>query len=209
MNTARHLSLALGAVAAVLIAAACQDASSPQRNITAGITPPPPPPKGGGSCANFRLTGGGRVDKPEPLTGKNTPDSHDFATFGFEARPTGCPSTDGSGNLEWNEHNPGAVGGGFAFHGTVTFFTTPLDETAGTTGCGRFGGFGRWNPKDGSTSFDVPFQVFHACDVAEPGVDHDHIFIAIGPIGNGGPTYQRHALLSGGNIQWHKLTGNN
>jgi hypothetical protein len=203
MNKARHLSLALGAVAAVLVAAACRDAASPQRTITAGGVP-----KGGGLCANFRLTGGGRVDKPEPLLGKNTPDSHDFATFGFQARPSGCPSTDGSGNLEWNEHNPAQYGGGFAFHGTVTFFTTPLDETAGTTGCGRFGGFGRLNPKNGSTTQLVPFQVFHACDVAEPGVGQDHIFIAIGPIGDGGPTYQRHSLLSGGNIQSHKLTGN-
>lgn len=210
MNTARHLSLALGAVAAVLLAAACQDAASPQRNITAGITPPPPPPKGGGSCANFRLTGGGRTDDRSHVTAnKSTPDSHDFATFGFEARPNGCPGTDGRGNLEWNEHDPNAYGGGFAFHGTVTFFTTPLDETAGTPGCGRFGGFGRMNPGDGSTVENVPFQVFHACDVDEPGVGKDHISIAIGPIGDGGPTYQRHGLLSGGNIQWHKLTGNN
>ena len=68
------------------------------------------------------------------------------------------------------------------------------------------------NPGDGSTIENVPFQVFHACDVDEPGVGKDHISIAIGPIGPGGssgPTYQRHGLLSGGNIQWHKLTGNN
>jgi hypothetical protein len=200
MNKARHLSLALGAVAAVLVAAACQDAASPQRTITAGITPPP---KGGGSCANFRLTGGGRVDKPEPLLGKNTPDSHDFATFGFQARPTGCPSTDGSGNLEWNEHNPAAYGGGFAFHGRVTFFTTPTDETAADGRCGRFGGFGRLNTRNNGTIENVPFEVNHACDVAEPGVGNDHIKITIGTF------YTRHGILSGGNIQQHRLTGNN
>jgi hypothetical protein len=210
MNKARHSSLALVAALAILVAAACRDAASPPGTITAGVNPPPPPPKGGGECANFRLTGGGRTDDRSHVTAnKSTPESHDFATFGFEARPNGCPGTDGRGNLEWNEHDLNAYGGGFAFHGTVTFFTTPIDETAGTPGCGRFGGFGRMNPKSGGTTEQVPFQVFHACDVDEPGVGKDHISIAIGPIGSGGPTYQRHGLLSGGNIQWHKLTGNN
>jgi hypothetical protein len=203
MNNARHLALALGAVAAVLIAVACQDAASPPGNITAGVAPPPPPKKDKGQCANFRLTGGGRVDAHDHQGfAKNTPESHDFATFGFQARPSSaCPPTDGSGQMQWNEHNP-AVFGGFAFHGRVTFFTTPTDETAGDPRCGRFGGFGRIKTRNSGTFDGVPFEVNHACDVAEPGVGNDHIKITIGDF------YTRHGILSGGNIQQHRLTGN-
>ena len=205
MNKARHLSLALSACAAVLLAVGCSETATPDR-ITAGVKPPPP--GGGGECANFRLTGGGRTDDRSHVTAeKSTPESHDFATFGFEARPNGCPGTDGRGNLEWNEHDLNAIGGGFAFHGRVTFFTTPNDETAGTFGCGRFGGFGRFNPHDGATEENVPFEVRHACDIAEPGKGVDHICVVIGPFGDGS-VYERHGLLSGGNIQWHKLSGN-
>src|SRR6266511_6230698 len=75
MNHARHLSLALAAIAAVLVAVACHDAASPQGPITAGILPPGPKhDKGGNQCANFRLTGGGRVDQRDHLGyEKNTP----------------------------------------------------------------------------------------------------------------------------------------
>ena len=208
MNHARHLSLALGAVAAVLIAAACHDAASPQGTITAGILPGHD--KGGSQCADFRLTGGGRVDKPEPETGKSPPSSHDFATFGFQARPdAACPfGMAGSGNIEWNEHLGTQFGGGFAFHGTVTMFSTPNDGTETNPQCGRFGGFGRLNPKNGGTEEEVSFEVNHACDVDEPGVGQDHIYMRIGPLADGS-IYFRHSLLSGGNIQWHRLTGNN
>lgn len=206
MRNTRHLSWALATCAAVLAAAACQEAASPPTSINAGIKPPPgPPPKGGGECANFRLTGGGRVDQRDHAGfEKNTPESHDFATFGFQARPDrACPPTGGSGNLEWNEHNPAEYGGGFAFHGRVTFFTTPTDETAAESGCGRFGGFGRLNTRNNGTQEDVPFEVNHACDIQEPGRGHDHIKITIGTV------YTRHGILSGGNIQQHRLTGNN
>ena len=205
MNKARHLSLALAAIATVWVAVACHDAASPQRTITAGILPPPGHDKGGNQCAGFRLTGGGRVDQRDHEGyAKNTPESHDFATFGFQARPSSsCPPTDGSGNIEWNEHNPDEFGGGFAFHGQVTFFTTTMDETAGDDRCGRFGGVGRLNTRNSGTFEDVPFEVNHACDVAEPGVGNDHIKITISDV------YTRHGLLSGGNIQQHRLTGNN
>ncbi len=206
MNHARHLSLALAAIAAVLVAVACHDAASPQGPITAGILPPGPKhDKGGNQCANFRLTGGGRVDQRDHLGyEKNTPESHDFATFGFQARPSSsCPPTDGSGNIEWNEHNPDEFGGGFAFHGRVTYFTTPTDETFDDSRCGRFGGSGRLNTRNEGTFEDVIFEVNHACDVDEPGVGNDHIKITIGDV------YTRHGILSGGNIQQHRLTGNN
>lgn len=202
MNKARHLSVALGAIAALLMAVGCQDAASPPGPITAGYKPPPG--KGGG-CADFRLTGGGRVDaRDHNGYAKNTPGSHDFATFGFQARPeAGCPSDNaGSGQLEWNEHNPLEFEGGFAFHGRVTYFTTTEDETAGNPRCGRFGGSGRVHTRLGNVYEPVPFEVHHACDVAEPGRGNDHISITIGD-------YSRHGLLSGGNIQWHRLTGNN
>jgi len=207
MNQARHLSLALGACAAVVLAAGCQKdvASPPAGTITAGV-------KGGG-CANFRLTGGGRVDKPEPQTGKNTPDSHDFATFGFQARPDkNCPFENaGSGQQEWNEHGENhEFLQPFAFHGEVTFFTATSGGTQGGQ-CGQYGGSGRIHFRDGQRFENVPFVVNHACDVAEPGVGRDHIMISIGEIQGGGPgiVYHRHSLLTGGNIQWHRLTGNN
>jgi hypothetical protein len=44
----------------------------------------------------------------------------------------------------------------------------------------------------------VEFTVEHACDLREPGVGADHIMIML-------PGYSRHAILSGGNIQKHKL----
>ncbi len=207
MNNGRHLASTLGALAAVLVAAACQDGASPTaQSITAGVKPGP------SSCVNFRLTGGGRVDKLEPATGKNPPASHDYATFGFQARPDrNCPFDNaGSGNIEWNEHLDASFiyGGGFAFHGTVTFFSTPVDGTQTNPQCGRFGGTGRLNPRSGNTLENLPFEVRHACDVAEPGVQQDHIYIVIGPFADGS-FYSRHSLLTGGNIQWHRLTGNN
>lgn len=152
--------------------------------------------------ANFRLTGGGRVDKPEPLTGKNTPESRDFATFGFQARPQGPGTTAGEGQITWVEHNPAAIGGGFTFHGRVSEFTKPVDETAGDDDCGRFAGSGRARTRDGQTFDNVTFVVEHACDKGEPGVARDHIKINIAG------AYFRHGLLSGGNIQKHRLTGN-
>jgi hypothetical protein len=205
MNKVKHWSLAFGTLAAVLVVVACQDAASPTPS-PGGITAAAKPPK---DCPNYRLTGGGRTDDQSHVTAeKSTPESHDFATFGFQARPSGdCAFGGGSGQQQWNEHNPNAVGGGFAFHGRVTFFTVPHDGSPPEQ-CGRYGGSGRFNPRNGLTSDGVPFEVFHACDVGEPGVGRDHIYIQIGPIPPFGDFYERHGLLSGGNIQWHRMTGN-
>jgi hypothetical protein len=207
----RHWAFPLGALAAVLVAAACQDAVSPaqpEEPFSMDFVPPPPPVL---TCANFRLTGGGRTDKREHAGfSKNTPESHDFATFGFQARPDkNCPSEGaGEGQQEWNEHGTSienAFGRPFAYHGRVTFF-----RATGEPQCGEYGGFGTLNFGKSEKYDNVPFRVAHACDVAEPGVGRDHIEILIGPRpGTSGPTYRRHGLLSGGNIQWHRLTGNN
>jgi hypothetical protein len=189
---------------ASLIALACRDVVAPvpfAGEVAYGVQPPKkddePRP------ARFRLTGGGRTDERNH-TGfdKNTPESHDFATFGFQARPVAANTTEGSGNFTWVEHNPAAIGGGFSFHGRVTFFTTTTDaSTAGNDDCGRFGGNGTARTRDGGT-FEVSFVVEHACDHDEPGVGVDHISVRIiFPTG----IYERHGLLSGGNIQKHKL----
>lgn len=205
MNKARHLSLAFGVLAAVLVVVACQDTASPPvspGNITAGHQKPE-------GCADFRLTGGGRTDaRDHDGYAKNTPGSHDFATFGFQARPeAGCPSDNaGSGQQEWNEHGgapENAFGAPFAFHGRVTTFSA-VEGLEGQ--CGTYSGVGRLNFHSGEKYDDVLFTVNHACDVQEPGVGHDHISITISL---NGTTYERHGLLSGGNIQWHRLTGNN
>lgn len=179
----------------------------------------------GEELACFRLTGGGRIDKPEPPTliaqPKNTPDSRDFATFGFQARPNDCNLPDGSGQIEWVEHNPAAILGGFSFHSSVNWFVAVHDHYGDTgdpkNGCGRFAGNdGRVHGRNGATFTGVSFIVEHACDRGEPGVGRDHIRICIGTadptecntglMANGSPVpYRRDGILTGGNIQKHGL----
>ena len=190
----RTSTIAAGALAATLAWAGCRDISGP-----VSANPEDPAFHEGGEDAqpaNFRLTGGGRVDQRDHAGfAKNTPDSRDFATFGFQARPTGPNTTEGSGNITWVEHNPAAPGGGFTFHGRVTFFSTATDPA--DADCGRFGGTGSGRLRDGRTFEDFPFTVTHACDKGEPGHGVDHIrFETLG--------YARHGLLSGGNIQKHR-----
>lgn len=121
----RNLRVLLGAVAATMVAWACD---TPGRLATS----PPELPNFhevlGPAC--FRMTGGGRIDTredptvPVPPT-KNTPESHDFATFGFQARPNQCGEFPGTANMAWVEHNPDAIPVGaftFHFHGDISFF---------------------------------------------------------------------------------------
>jgi hypothetical protein len=192
-------SIAVASGIAVALSAACRDVSAPTGDAGEPAFHENPPPGEPGQPAKFRLTGGGRVDQRDHAGfAKHTPDSRDFATFGFQARPVGPNTVDGSGNITWVEHNPAAPGGGFTFHGRVSFFTTPTDETAADADCARFGGTGRAHLRDGTKLDDVPFTVQHACDKGEPGVGVDHILIDL-------PGYRRHGLLSGGNIQKHKI----
>jgi hypothetical protein len=208
MTKWRAITLTPAVVAAAgIIAVACRDAVAPLRESDiepmAGQSPPPkkddePRP------SRFRLTGGGRVDRHDDHAEfeKNTPESHDFATFGFQARPTGINTTEGSGNFTWVEHNPDEFEGGFSFHGRVTFFTEPVDGSS-TDECGRFGGDGRARTRDGG-EHNVSFVVEHACDVSEPGRGNDHISVRIN---FSTMMYTRDQVLSGGNIQKHRLTG--
>src|SRR2546425_8290994 len=121
----RNFRVWSGAAAIALAAVACTDSTTPH-----GTPARPSFWGGGGTPACFRVTGGGRIDKPEPSTpypqSKN-PD-HDFATFGFQARPTACNSTDGSGEIEWVDHSRNAPGRGFTFNGTVTSFSAVVDH---------------------------------------------------------------------------------
>lgn len=166
-----------------------------------------------------RMTGGGRIDKPEPAVlmaqPKNTPDSRDFATFGFQARPVACNVPDGSGQIQWVEHNPDAILGGFSFHSSVNWFVEVQDHYGATgrpkDGCARFAGNdGRVHGRNGETFQDVSFIVEHGCDRGEPGVGNDHIRICIGtaePVScsTGQAAYRRDGILTGGNIQRHKV----
>ena len=187
MRNRRAFTLVAGALAAFATAVGCRDTTptSPNPGDPSFHEIPPPAEE-----QNFRLTGGGRVDKADhDDPSKNPPGSHDFATFGFQARP-------GSGNITWVEHNPDAPGGGFSFHGRVTeFFVIDLGEGD----CATFSGTGRGRTRDGTPFDDVPFTVLHACDVDEPG-RRDHIEMVIDDFG-----YVRHGPLSGGNIQSHAL----
>lgn len=222
MRRVPHLMLlsALGALA--LIAWACDrgpTAASPQPDHPLLHLFP------GEELACFRLTGGGRIDKPEPAVlmpqPKNTPDSRDFATFGFQARPKDCTAANGSGQLQWVEHNPNAVLGGFSFHSSVSWFVAVADHYGETgdprNGCGRFSGNdGRAHGRNGQVFTGVSFIVEHACDRGEPGVGRDHIRICIGTadptecntglMANGNPVpYRRDGILTGGNIQKHNM----
>lgn len=209
------LSSALGAAA--LVALSCDRPAPP---VGPQVNAPLFHIQPGEELACFRLTGGGRIDKPEPpilmAQPKNTPDSRDFATFGFQARPNSCSTPDGSGQIEWVEHNPAAILGGFSFHATVIWFVAVQDHYGDTgdpkNGCGRFSGSGTVRGRDGSRFDDVSFIVDHACDRGEPGVGRDHIRICIGTANvtectTGNAAYRRDGILTGGNIQKHNLTG--
>lgn len=215
----RSVTLLSGAAAFALVAWACDREPTP---VGPQATGPQLHVFPGEELACFRLTGGGRIDKPEPLIlmpqPKNTPDSRDFATFGFQARPNACNVPDGSGQIEWVEHNPAGPGGGFSFHGVAHTFGAVSDHYGETTdpknGCGAFSGRGRFHTRSGATG-ELDFIVEHACDRGEPGVGRDHIRICIGTsdptqcrTGVPAPLYRRDGILTGGNIQKHRLTGN-
>ena len=188
MRSRRSSTLVAGALAAMATVIGCRDVLAPTPK-----DPGNPRLHEAQGPADFRLTGGGRVDAYDHEgAAKSTPDSRDFATFGFQARPVGPGTTDGSGNITWVEHSPSAPGGGFTFHGRVTRF----ERT--DTDCGQFSGTGRARRRDGVVYDPVDFTVEHACDIAEPGRGVDHIMIML-------PGYTRHSELSGGNIQKHKL----
>jgi hypothetical protein len=213
----RNLTLLSALGAAAVVALSCDRAATP---VSPQVDKPLLHIFPGEELACFRLTGGGRIDKPEPAIlmpqPKNTPTSRDFATFGFQARPNGCNVPDGSGQIEWVEHNPSAILDGFSFHGEVTWFVAVQDHYGETgdpkNGCGRFSGFGRIHGRDGFRSDGVAFIVEHACDRGEPGVGRDHIRICIGTADPtdcnvGTAPYRRDGILTGGNIQKHRLTG--
>src|SRR5207244_3282635 len=168
------ITLTSALIAVALFALGCQDSVTPERSL--GLRPN----FWLVSPACFRMTGGGRIDKPganmggaELPTGKNTPTSRDFATFGFQARPTACQQTSGSGHITWVEHNTD-IAGGFVFHGDVNTFVSVPSEYTGVP-CGRFSGQGSLKRRSDGTTLAVFFEVHHACDEAEPGVGRDHI----------------------------------
>ena len=216
MMQRKHFILVPGLLAAAtIVAVACRDFATPARSVA------PRPDFWEVFAACFQMTGGGRIDKPganmggaETPTGKNTPDSRDFATFGFQARPTGCHQTTGSGHITWVEHNTAmAVAGGFVLHGDVDTFEEVESEYPPHRPCGRFSGQGSAKRRDGVTEH-VFFEVHHACDEGEPGVGlgHDHIRMLICRTSRceaegGNADYDRAGFLTGGNLQYHKLTG--
>ena len=143
----RNFRVWSGAAAIALAAVACTDSTTPH-----GTPARPSFWGGGGTPACFRVTGGGRIDKPEPSTpypqSKNK--DHDFATFGFQARPTACNSTDGAGEIEWVDHSPSAPGHGFTLHGTVSSFSAVVDHYYPDRQCGSFSGTGHAKAHDHS-----------------------------------------------------------
>jgi hypothetical protein len=205
MRNRRAFTLVAGALAAFATAVGCRDTATPTSPSAEGLALEENYPPPDGELPNFRLTGGGRVDEPaivpegsESAPENSTPGSRDFATFGFQARPTGT-GDEGSGNITWVDHNPDAPGGGFTFHGRVEHFA-PIVGPEGD--CATFRGTGRGRMRDGTPFDGVAFSVPEACDVREPGRGADHIEIVIEFEGG---AYAGGGVLSGGNIQSHKL----
>ena len=171
-----------------LVAVAATACDRPSR-----MTAPPHTP-GGPSFwfveANDRMTGGGKLG-----------DGHDFATFGFNARP-------GQGQIEWVQHcldgvvpsSPTCQFGQFSFHGsTVTSYGAVLEDDP--THCRTWTGTGDVKLKDPALAaqYDATYQyrVDKACDNGEPGRGRDYMSITIS-------AYHRGDILNGGNIQLHK-----
>src|SRR6267378_1482932 len=160
---ARNVRRLSGMAATALIAIACSDSdtpsTAPRRPNFWAVEPP--------QC--FRLTGGGRIDKPEPADPAPQPKnkSRDFATFGFQARPSDGGS--GSGQIKWVENNRQAPFGGFSFSGSVTSFTSIANHYSDQPDpvCGQFSGSGELRGRDGTWLYDVLFTVEHACDEGE------------------------------------------
>ncbi len=217
MMQRKHFILVPGLLAAAtIVAVACRDFATPARSVA------PRPDFWEVFAACFRMTGGGRIDKPganmggaEYPTGKNTPVSRDFATFGFQARPTACSSTSGSGSghITWVEHSTAtSVYGGFVLHGDVDKFVEVKSEYSGKP-CGRFSGPARAKRRDTGETLQLFFEVHHACDEGEPGVGHDHIRMLVCLTecppegGTSVVVYDRAGILTGGNLQYHRLTG--
>lgn len=136
--------------------------------------------------ANDRMTGGGKLG-----------DRHDFATFGFDARPTG-------GNLGWVQHcgkgvsswSATCANGSFTFHGTIA--AGSYSVVSGQPNCRTWSGTGTAKFKDvPSKNGTYAFTVNAACDNGQPGCGKDFIDITIGD-------YHDSGYLTGGNIELHK-----
>jgi len=132
-----------------------------------------------------KMTGGGKLG-----------DRRDFATFGFEAKPTG-------GEIQFVQHCPDGVNpasptcalGTFDFHGRVTAGSFNL--VAGAPNCRTWSGSGTVKAKDApSRNGTYAFTVNAACDNGEPGRGTDFLDITIAD--------HNAAYLTGGNIQRHK-----
>jgi hypothetical protein len=126
------------------------------------------------------MTGGGKLG-----------DGREFATFGFEARPSG-------GKLEWVQHcpkginptSPNCMFGKFTFHGTVS--AGSYAAIAGSPNCRTWSGSGSAKETGGHS-----FTINMACDNDTPGRGADYIDITI-------DGYHRAGYLTGGKIQLHK-----
>lgn len=155
------------------------------------------------------MTGGGRIDcattTPRPCPPeKNTPESHDFQTWGFNF---GDKNGDGeiTGQLQHVDHREEFRMGGDPrkYHSVSWDFFEPREpecEGAGGDGAAVAGGtIERKN--DGSTwSF-----VVRADDCGEPGTKHPHDIYRL-EVSDG---YSVEGKLTGGNIQAHRKGNGN
>src|SRR5438309_3565968 len=154
-------------------------------------------PSGGTATAAFSVSCTATTGTTGQMTGGGKlGDRRDFATFGFEAKPTG-------GEIQFVQHCPDGVNpasptcevGSFDFHGRVT--AGSYNVVSGAPNCRTWSGTGTLKATDApSRNGTYAFTVNAACDNGEPGRGTDLLDITIAD--------HNAAYLTGGNIQRHK-----
>jgi hypothetical protein len=152
----------------------------------------------GATSAPFDITASPSVAPNDFMTGGGKlGEGRDFATLGFEARPTGRKVKLVQHCLRGaNPESPTCRDGQFTFDGTIT--AGSYAAVSGQRSCRTWTGSGTRTNKDRpSASGTFAFTMNLACDNGEPGHGADFVDITIGGFHGSGS-------LSGGNVQLHK-----
>jgi hypothetical protein len=210
MSTLRNLGPLFGAVAAMLLAWACE---RPERAVDTRAAKPRF--WFGAQCPAAKMTGGGRIDAPLGGPEKNPPASHQFQTFGAHVISDGL-APDGTcplkGQLQWVDHRDEMRVNGrpLNLHSEQITFVEELLEDTCKDGALHWGG--RLVEKNTGEEYD--FEVFD-CDNGEPGAEQDGFNIALAGPGESLDGYTLNCpsppsihpdnicTLTGGNRQFH------
>lgn len=175
-----------GAIAIIIVAAACQgvDApTSPAQNESAVFTPVAPA-SWVGCEAGRKFTGGGWVEN----------DGVGRVNFGFNVHGSNCATGEAKGEIQVVYHANQVI-----VHSlTVGHFASYMDPTRGS--CGEWDGTAR--VKHGGEWHEHHYTA-EVCDRAEPGAGADRFSFYIDAAGDGVHNNVINELLRGGNIQSH------